>query len=63
MMHALLTRPPAPGFADGNPLLYPGDDSIMAVLSDIALDTPLPQLDINDIPAIAVFILNHIRST
>nr|WP_206609617.1 molybdopterin-guanine dinucleotide biosynthesis protein MobB [Thiohalobacter thiocyanaticus] len=49
--------------ATGKPLLYPGDDSIMAVLSDVALDTPLPQLDINDVPAIAAFILNHVRST
>lgn len=44
-------------------MLYPGDDSIMTVLSDIAPDTPLPQLDINEVPAIAAFILNHIRST
>ena len=63
MRHELFTRPPAPGFATGKPLLYPGDDSIMAVLSDVALDPPLPQLDINDIPAIAAFIPNHVRST
>ncbi|HSH29364.1 MAG TPA: molybdopterin-guanine dinucleotide biosynthesis protein MobB [Thiohalobacter sp.] len=49
--------------ATGRPLLYPDDDSIMAVLRDAVVDTTLPQLDINDIPAITAFILDHVRST
>ncbi|MAT66154.1 MAG: molybdopterin-guanine dinucleotide biosynthesis protein B [Gammaproteobacteria bacterium] len=49
--------------ATGRPLLYPDDDSIMAVLSDAVLDTALPQLDINDIPAITAFILDYVRTT
>lgn len=63
MLNQLFTRPTIPGFAAGKPLLYPGDDSIMAVLGDVTPDTALPQLDINDVPASAAFILNHIRST
>lgn len=49
--------------ATGRPLLYPDDDSIMAVLRDAVVDTTLPQLDINDIPAITAFILDYVRST
>jgi molybdopterin-guanine dinucleotide biosynthesis protein B len=44
----------------GKPLLYPQDNSIIALASDQALVTPnyLPCLDLNDPPAIAKFIIH-----
>ncbi len=44
---------------NGKPLLYPGDPCIVAVASDAALDCPLPVLSIDDIRAIADFVLGH----
>jgi len=41
------------------PLLHPNDPNIVAVASDVKLDTALPQLDLNDDAAIAGFILKH----
>ena len=48
----------------GRPLLHPGDDSIIAVASDVALEPPppVPQLDLNDIDALAAFIRGRVRS-
>jgi molybdopterin-guanine dinucleotide biosynthesis protein B len=43
--------------ANAKPLLHPDDAHIVAVATDAALDTPLPQLDLNDPDAIAGFIL------
>ncbi len=44
----------------GKPLLQPGDPQVVAVASDEALEgLPVPRLDLNDIPAIADFILAH----
>jgi molybdopterin-guanine dinucleotide biosynthesis protein MobB len=44
----------------GKPLLYPDDPRIVAVLSDEALPgCPLPVIDIDDVGAIADFILVH----
>ncbi|MBC8210778.1 MAG: molybdopterin-guanine dinucleotide biosynthesis protein B [Gammaproteobacteria bacterium] len=43
------------------PLLYPGDDRIIALASDQALDTPLPLLDINDPAQLAEFILQWMQ--
>jgi len=46
--------------ANGKPLIYPEDQYIVAVASDITLpDCPLPQLPLDDVPAIAAFIVNH----
>jgi molybdopterin-guanine dinucleotide biosynthesis adapter protein len=46
----------------GKPLLYPDDPRIVAVLSDEALPgCPLPVIDIDDIAAIADFIVAHCR--
>ena len=43
----------------GHPLLYPGDDSVIAVASDATIDTgTLPLLDINDVNAIGKFIID-----
>ena len=44
----------------GKPLLYPDDPHIVAVLSDEPLpDCPLPVISIDDIGAVADFILSH----
>jgi molybdopterin-guanine dinucleotide biosynthesis protein B len=43
----------------GEPLLHPEDPDIVAIASDQRLDARLPQLDLNDPPAIADFILRH----
>ena len=48
--------------ASAKPLLYPDDDSIIAVLSDTPLEMDLPQLDINDFPAVAAFILEYVNT-
>jgi molybdopterin-guanine dinucleotide biosynthesis adapter protein len=46
----------------GKPLLHPDDPRIVAVLSDEALPgCPLPVIDIDDIAAIADFIVAHCR--
>ncbi len=46
--------------ANGKPLLYPQDRHIIAVASDVALEAPLPVLDLNDPAAIAAFILRYL---
>jgi molybdopterin-guanine dinucleotide biosynthesis protein B len=43
--------------ANGKPLLHPEDPHIVAIATDAALDTRLPQLDLNDPDAIAGFVL------
>ncbi len=46
--------------ANGKPLLAPNDPSILAVASDGAVtETTLPVLNIDDVPAIASFILSR----
>ena len=45
----------------GEPLLHPQDRDIVAIASDQRLDTKLTQFDLDDAPAIASFILNHIE--
>jgi molybdopterin-guanine dinucleotide biosynthesis adapter protein len=46
----------------GQPLLHPNDPHIVAVLSDEPLPTcPLPVIDIDDIEAIADFVVAHCR--
>ena len=42
------------------PLLYPEDEHVVAVATDEALDTNLPQLDIDDAAAVARFIIQHL---
>lgn len=41
----------------GHPLLHPDDSSIIAIATDEPLQTPLPQLDINQPDAILAFVL------
>lgn len=47
--------------ATGKPLLYTGDDSIIAVATDEAIDTPLPLLDLNRPHDILAFILEFVN--
>ncbi len=48
--------------AVAGPFLHSEDESIVAVATDHPLDTPLPQLDLNDPAAIVDFILDIIAS-
>jgi len=43
----------------GKPLLFPEDDSIMAIACDAPVETDLPLLDLNAPDVIATFILNY----
>ena len=45
--------------ANGKPMLYPDDHKIVAVASDVPLETKLPQFDLNDYDGIARFILEY----
>ncbi|HCM1080825.1 TPA: bifunctional molybdopterin-guanine dinucleotide biosynthesis adaptor protein MobB/molybdopterin molybdotransferase MoeA [Vibrio parahaemolyticus] len=46
----------------GKPWLYPHDENIIAIASDSAeLDSELPQMNINDLDAIAQFILQYVQ--
>ncbi len=47
----------------GKPWLYPHDDNIIAIASDTAeLDSELPQMNINDLDAIAQFVLQYVQN-
>jgi molybdopterin-guanine dinucleotide biosynthesis protein B len=46
--------------AVGEPLLHPHDTNIVAVASDAPLQTTLPQLDLNQPPQVADFVLKHL---
>ena len=45
----------------GEALLHPNDPHIVAVASDAKLETKLPLLDLNDPPAVAAFIVAHLK--
>ena len=46
---------------DGHvPLLHPEDEHVVAVATDEPLDTKLPQIDLDDAPAVARFIIQHL---
>ena len=45
---------------NGKPLLYPKDAHVVAIASDVPLDTKLPRFDLNDHAGIEDFILTHI---
>ena len=44
--------------ANGKPPLYPENPNVAAVATDEPIKTHLPVLDLNDIDAIAEFVLN-----
>jgi molybdopterin-guanine dinucleotide biosynthesis protein MobB len=46
--------------ASGKPLLYPDDPSIIAVATDERLGTSLPQIDLDNVEAVAHFIVRHL---
>jgi molybdopterin-guanine dinucleotide biosynthesis protein B len=46
--------------ATGEALLHPGDRDIVALAADSRVDTKLPQFDLDDAPAIAGFVLQHL---
>jgi molybdopterin-guanine dinucleotide biosynthesis protein B len=41
-------------------LLHPHDRNIVAIATDEKLDTPLPQIDLDDAPGVARFIVHHL---
>ncbi|MCS0301069.1 bifunctional molybdopterin-guanine dinucleotide biosynthesis adaptor protein MobB/molybdopterin molybdotransferase MoeA [Vibrio diabolicus] len=46
----------------GKPWLYPNDENIIAIASDSGeLDSELPQMNINDLDAIAQFVLQYVQ--
>ena len=45
----------------GEPLLHPNDPHIVAIASDVPIETRLPLLDLDDDAAISSFILAHLR--
>jgi molybdopterin-guanine dinucleotide biosynthesis protein MobB len=46
--------------ANGKPLIYPEDQYIVGIASDVTLpDCPLPQLPLDNVSAIAAFIVDH----
>jgi len=45
----------------GEPLLHPNDPHIVALATDLPVETRLPRLDINDDAEISSFILAHLR--
>jgi molybdopterin-guanine dinucleotide biosynthesis adapter protein len=44
----------------GEPLIHPHDENIVAIASDVRVNTRLPQFDLNAPRAIAEFVLNHV---
>lgn len=46
--------------AGHTPLLHPDDPHVVAVATDEALDTPLPQIDLEDAEALARFVIQYL---
>ncbi len=44
------------------PWLHPNDSNIVAIAADEVVSSELPQLDINDLDAIAIFVIDYIQS-
>jgi len=47
--------------ANGKPPLYPDNPHVVAVASDAPCATTLPQLDLNDLEAIAAFVVDYLQ--
>ncbi|ENM5841841.1 bifunctional molybdopterin-guanine dinucleotide biosynthesis adaptor protein MobB/molybdopterin molybdotransferase MoeA [Vibrio mimicus] len=45
----------------GKPWLYPHDENIIAIAADETIETALPQMNINDLDAIADFVLDYVE--
>ena len=48
--------------ANGKPLLWTGDPHIVAIASDVAVATKLPQFRLDDVEAIAAFVAGQVAS-
>ena len=46
----------------GEPLIHPHDENIVAIASDVRIETRLPQFDLNAPGPIADFVLKHVGS-
>jgi molybdopterin-guanine dinucleotide biosynthesis protein B len=44
----------------GEPLIHPQDENVVAIATDMRLNTALPQFDLNAPEAIADFVLGHV---
>ena len=44
----------------GEPLIHPHDENVVAIASDVRLETTLPQFDLNAPEPIAEFVLRHV---
>ena len=44
--------------ANGKPLLFPDDPGIVAIVTDVAVETRLPTVHLDDIPAVAASLLS-----
>ena len=44
----------------GEPLIHPHDENVVAIASDVRLQTTLPQFDLNAAGPIAEFVLRHV---
>lgn len=49
--------------ANGKPLLYPDDCSIVAIATDSQAQQAIPMLNLNDVPALAWFIFDYFGSS
>ncbi|ENM5911964.1 bifunctional molybdopterin-guanine dinucleotide biosynthesis adaptor protein MobB/molybdopterin molybdotransferase MoeA [Vibrio mimicus] len=45
----------------GKPWLYPHDENIIAIAADETVETALPQMNINDLDALADFVLDYVE--
>jgi molybdopterin-guanine dinucleotide biosynthesis protein B len=46
--------------AAGTPLIFPDDDTVVAIATDERLDTRLPQFGLEDYDDMATFVMNHL---
>ena len=45
----------------GEPMLHPNDPHIVAIATDAKIETKLPVLDLNDVNAVASFVVAHLK--
>ena len=45
----------------GEPLLHPNDPHIVAIATDAKIETKLPVLDLNEVNAVASFVVSHLN--
>jgi molybdopterin-guanine dinucleotide biosynthesis protein B len=58
--HAAIPKIEVHRAAAAAPLLYPDDEHVVAIATDEPLDTKLPQMALDDAPAVARFIVHHL---